>query len=71
MKTHSYRVPGTGRMRCNYDDGTILDRGSLYMTPHEWHLLRLLANADNTSGSLIIAHLIREAAEKNKLPKAM
>jgi predicted DNA-binding ribbon-helix-helix protein len=57
-------VPGTSRQRVITDDGSTLERQAIYMEPHQWDALKLMANKKRISGSLVIAQLI-EAASKS------
>ena len=59
-------VPGTSRQRVITDDGSTLERQFIYLEPHQWDALKVLANRKRTSGSHIVAQLIDKAAKFGK-----
>lgn len=59
-------VPGTSRQRVITDDGSTLERQYIYLEPHQWDALKLLANRKRTSGSHIVAELIERAVKFRK-----
>jgi len=59
-------VPGTSRQRVITDDGSTLHRQFIYLEPHHWDNLKVLANRKRTSGSHIVAELIENAVKFGK-----
>jgi predicted DNA-binding ribbon-helix-helix protein len=59
-------VPGTSRQRVITDDGSTLERQFIYLEPHQWDALRVMANRKRTSGSHIVAELIKNAVKFGK-----
>jgi predicted DNA-binding ribbon-helix-helix protein len=59
-------VPGTSRQRVITNDGSTLQRQFIYLEPHQWEALKVLANKKHTSGSHIVAKLIDNAVKYGK-----
>lgn len=59
-------VPGTSRQRVITNDGSTLQRQFIYLEPHQWDALKVLANKQRTSGSHIVAQLIDNAVRYGK-----
>jgi len=59
-------VPGTSRQRVIKGDGSTLQRQFIYLEPHQWDALKMLANKKRTSGSHIVASLIDMAINSGK-----
>lgn len=59
-------VPGTSRQRVIRNDGSTLERQFIYLEPHQWDVLKVLANERHTSGSHIVAELIDMAVKFKK-----
>lgn len=51
-------IPNTSRSRVEYEDGSTLDRGMVYLETHQWDNLKRLATLQGTSGSKVLGRLI-------------
>jgi hypothetical protein len=54
-------IPGTSFQRRQYDDGTVLDRRNVYLTPQQWMNAKKLAVMHEISLSQVIGKLIDQA----------
>jgi predicted DNA-binding ribbon-helix-helix protein len=59
-------IPGTSRQRVIKNDGSTLERQFIYLEPHQWEALKVLANKQRLSGSHIVAQLIDNAVKFGK-----
>lgn len=59
-------IPGTSFQRRQYDDGTVLDRRNVYLTPQQWLNAKKLAMMHEISVSQIIGHVIDQAVVSAK-----
>jgi len=59
-------VPGTSRQRVISNEGSTLQRKFIYLEPHQWDALKVMAIKKRTSGSIVIAELIDDAANFQK-----
>jgi len=54
-------IPGTRRLRCTFDSGTVLESQIVYLTSDQWKNLRLLSTLHNARVSSVIGRLIDNA----------
>lgn len=54
-------IPGTRRIRCTFDSGTVMESQLVYLTPKQWKNLRALAALNNARVSTVIGRLIDNA----------
>jgi len=54
-------IPGTRRLRCTFDSGTVLESQIVYLTSDQWKNLRLLSTLHNARVSAVIGRLIDNA----------
>lgn len=59
-------VPGTSRQRVITNEGSTLQRQAIYLEPYQWDALKVMAAKKRTSGSIVVAELIDNAANSKK-----
>jgi hypothetical protein len=59
-------IPGTSFQRREYDDGTVLDRRNVYLTPRQWLNAKKLAMMHEISMSKLIGEVIDQAMANAK-----
>jgi hypothetical protein len=59
-------IPGTSFQRRQYDDGTVLDRRNVYLTPQQWLNAKKLAMMHEISVSQVIGQVIDQAVVSAK-----
>jgi hypothetical protein len=55
-------IPGTSRMRCTFDSGTVLESQLVFLTEQQWKSLRILAALHGARVSAVIGRMIDNAA---------
>ncbi len=54
-------VPGTRRIRCTFDSGTVMESQLVYLTANQWKNLRALAALNDARVSTVVGRLIDNA----------
>jgi hypothetical protein len=54
-------IPGTSFQRREYEDGTVLDRRNVYLSPSQWEKVKKLAAVHEISASKLIGQLVDQA----------